>query len=259
MCIVQGSLNDMLMQWISSTDFPAQQSDLINRKQEGTGSWFLTAPEFFEWQTGSKKTLFCPGMPGAGKTMMAAIVIDHLQKTVQSDTVGVAYIYCNYKSQTHQNANNLLAAILKQLVQARPSVMEPVSNLYYEYSHSMTKPSLEETLSALYAVIDSYSTVFIVIDALDECSAHDGFRTQLLAKIRELQRDADLRIMVTSRLVGEIENYFWQALILEIRANDLDVERFVEGKIGQLPECIREDGELQRSVKTTIVQAVNGM
>jgi hypothetical protein len=116
--IQQGQLCDIILKWISSTDFPAQQSDMIDRRQEETGQWFLDAPEFNNWIHGSKETLFCPGMPGAGKTMIAALAIDHLSRTIQNDTNGVVYIYCNYKTRADQNTTILLAAILRQLVQA---------------------------------------------------------------------------------------------------------------------------------------------
>jgi hypothetical protein len=39
----------------------------------------LKPPQFIEWLEGKKKTLFCPGIPGAGKTMIASIVVDHLR------------------------------------------------------------------------------------------------------------------------------------------------------------------------------------
>ena len=48
-------------------DFPAQQSDIIGRRQEGTGQWFLNAPDIVKWLREPKETLFCPGIPGAGK------------------------------------------------------------------------------------------------------------------------------------------------------------------------------------------------
>jgi hypothetical protein len=40
----------------------------------------------------------CPGIPGAGKTVLAAITIDHLSKKELSSSVGLAYIYYNYKT-----------------------------------------------------------------------------------------------------------------------------------------------------------------
>lgn len=48
--------------------------------------------------------------------MVAAIAIDHLLECAQSSLVGVVYVYCNYKAQEEQDAPNILAAIVKQLV-----------------------------------------------------------------------------------------------------------------------------------------------
>ena len=61
------------LEWISSTDYPTQQSDTIKCRQEGTGQWFLDAPELVQWLKEVGVTLFCSGIPGAGKTMIAAI------------------------------------------------------------------------------------------------------------------------------------------------------------------------------------------
>jgi hypothetical protein len=110
-----------MIEWLSPTDFPVQQHDIITRRQEGTGQWFLESLEFGKWLQGSNKTLFCPGIPGAGKTMIAAIAIDHPCKTIKYNKVGVAFLYCNYKAQAIQSASNLLSALLKQLAHCRTS------------------------------------------------------------------------------------------------------------------------------------------
>jgi hypothetical protein len=52
----------IILEWISSSDYPAQQSDIIKRRQEGTGQWFLDAPEVAQWLSEAKTTLFCPGI-----------------------------------------------------------------------------------------------------------------------------------------------------------------------------------------------------
>jgi ankyrin repeat protein len=248
---------DNILEWISSTDFPALQSDFIARRQDGTGLWFLDSPEFSKWIHGLNQTLFCPGIPGAGKTIMAATTIDHLLRTLQSDTIGVAYIYCNYKAKANQNTTSLLASILKQLVQARPSIAEPVTRLYNDLNQA--RPSLEEIHSALQSILTNYSSVYIVVDALDECQEKDGTRSQLLVKLRDLQRKADMRLMITSRFIPDIENEFRLALRLEVRANDADVKRFVMGQISRLPKCVQRDKELQRIVQDKIAGAVDGM
>ncbi|KAF2453530.1 hypothetical protein BDY21DRAFT_424471, partial [Lineolata rhizophorae] len=246
-----------LLEWISPADYPAQQSDIINRRQQGTGQWFLDAPEVATWLREAKRTLFCPGIPGAGKTMVAAIAVDQLLKSVQNSSVGVAYVYCNYKAQEEQDASSLLAAILKQLVQAQPSTSEPVERLHKKYSTQGTKPSLDEVFGALRDVLTHYSAVHIVIDALDECRDND--RDQFLAKLRDLQAGRDLRLMVTSRFITEIEDGFREALRLEVRASNEDVKRFVAGQICRLPRCIRRDPALQDMVQEKVAEAADGM
>ena len=67
--------------------------------------------------------------------MMAAITINHLLRTKQSNTIGAVYILCNCKAHADQNTISLLAAILKQLVQAQPSIAEPIARLYDNYTN----------------------------------------------------------------------------------------------------------------------------
>lgn len=189
--------------------------------------------------------------------MISAIVIDHLQRTTQRDDVGVVQIFCNYKAQSTQNTTSLLSAILKQLVRARPSVAEAASKLYEHCSSQEKRPSLDDISNALKTTLKNFSTVYVVVDALDECSDQD--RTQLLAKLRNLQCEVDLRLMVTSRFIRNIENEFELSPRLEIRASAPDVKQFIRGQIHLLPNCVRRDNKLQGDVETKIVEAVDGM
>ena len=137
------------MTWLSPTDFLALQHDIITRRQEGTGQWFLDSPEFKKWLQGSDRTLFCPGIPGAGKTMMAAIAIDYLCRTTGRDDIRVAYLFCNYKAQADQSASSLLAALLKQLVQSRLDIAALVAYMYDHHLKRRSKPSLDDIFAAL--------------------------------------------------------------------------------------------------------------
>lgn len=246
--------HNTIMQWLSLTDFPAQKKDIISRRQEDTGQWFLDAPEFKRWLQGSDKTLFCPGIPGAGKTMMAAITIDHLCRTTRSDEIGVVYLFCSYKSQTDQSAASLFAAVLKQLVQNRPEIATPVTQMHELHLKQESKPSFSDILQALQSVLSAYTTIFIVVDALDECSDKDGDRGQLIDKLHGLQAGKDVRLLFTSRPIFEITRKFGSKSTLGIRASEEDLKRYVAGQTGLAP-CIRNDEELQRK----IIKAVNGM
>ncbi|KAF2856939.1 hypothetical protein T440DRAFT_438129 [Plenodomus tracheiphilus IPT5] len=247
----------ILLDWISSSDHPAQQSDIIKRRQEGTGQWFLDAPEVARWLGDAKTTLFCPGIPGAGKTMVAAIAVDQLLDSAQNGAYGVAYVYCNYKSQADQDIVSILAAILKQLVQSQPSALGPVERLHQKHASHGTKPSLDDIHSALRDVLTRYPYVHIVVDALDECQKET--RRQLCTKLLDLQKGADMRLMVTSRSVPDVEDAFRLASRLEVEASDEDVKQFVVGQIHRLPGCVQRSAALQKLVQERVVEAVGGM
>lgn len=248
-----------ILEWLSPTDFPAQQFDIINRRQEGTGQWFLDAPQVATWLSQNQATLFCPGIPGAGKTMVAAIAIDYLLKSVQSSSQGVAYIYFNYKAQEEHDTSKMLAAILKQLVHARPSLVGPVKQLHERHADRGTRPSSDEVFNALQDVLGHYPTVYIVVDALDECQDSDGTRRRFSTKLRDLQARWDIRLMVTSRSIPEVVEWFEEAPKLEVRASNEDVKQFLAGQIFRLPRCVQRDSALQEIVQEKIAEAVDGM
>lgn len=254
-----GAKRDELIAWISRMNFPAQQSDIIKRRQEGTGQWFLDAPEVARWLSKANETLFCPGIPGAGKTMVAAIAIDYLLNRFQSSTVGVAYVYCNYKAQGDQDTASLLAAILKQLVQAQPSTAELVEQLYKKHTDQGTRPSADEIFGALQSVIAEFSIAHIIVDALDECPDGDGTRRRFLTHLQALQAKANMRLMFTSRFIPDIVDNFREALTLEVRASDEDVRRYVAGQIDRLPRCIQRDSALRDMVQDKVAKAADGM
>ena len=249
-----------IMEWLSTTDFPAQQHDIISRRQDGTAQWFLDSTGFKAWLDGPEKTLFCPGIPGAGKTMMAAVTIDHLNRSVRRKDIGVAYLFCSYKTQIDQSAPNLVAAVLKQLVYGRPDIAAPVTRLHDRHSTPRSKPFLDELTQALQSACSGYSTVYIVVDALDECSnTSGGVRRQLVDKLRSLQANRNVRLLFTSRFIPEVTEDFRLSPWLEVRASEEDVKRFVAGQIPRLPNCIQRDKELKSAVQIKIVEAVDGM
>lgn len=70
--------HQVILEWLTPIDYAPQQNDFISRRQEGTGKWLLNSNEFQEWTSQSKRTLFCPGIPRAGKTIITSIVIEYL-------------------------------------------------------------------------------------------------------------------------------------------------------------------------------------
>jgi hypothetical protein len=69
----EGRLKAMI-EWISPLNFDAKQSLLFKDHHEGTCKWFLVGEVFRLWKDSQNAVLFCPGIPGAGKTFLSSIV-----------------------------------------------------------------------------------------------------------------------------------------------------------------------------------------
>lgn len=134
-----------IFDWLTPIDYAAQQNDFISRRQEGTGQWLLESAEFRTWGETDKQTLFCPGIPGAGKTILASIMIEKLSTRFHNNkSVGIAYIYCNFRRKDVQKEQDLLASLLKQLSQKQSPLPDSVKSLYNKHKERRTRPSLDE-------------------------------------------------------------------------------------------------------------------
>jgi hypothetical protein len=211
------------------------------------------------------QTLFCPGIPGAGKTILTSIVIDHLHTLFNGHPkFCTAYLYCNFRRQDEQRVEELVANLVKQLASGLPTLPEALKTLYGRYSSKEgAAPLLRELAEALRSVVSLYEgRVFIVVDALDECRLSDSCRSNLLSTLLGLQSGSGskVNIFVTSRPgISDIAERFAGHPSLEILASRQDIERYLEGHMGELHRVVKSGQDLRREIITTIVDAVDGM
>ncbi|CAG9978718.1 unnamed protein product [Clonostachys byssicola] len=249
-----------ILEWLPTLAYSTQHRDIIDQRQPGTGQWIFESPEFKTWLEVQGQTLFCPGIPGAGKTVMAASVIEHLISLASNDgEIGVAYLYFSYQRQDEHKLNNIFGCLLNQLSASRPTPPESLRRLYKKHFKQKTQPCLAEILNTLYSVSAEYCRVFVVIDAVDEYQISSGQQRQFVEKIIEYQKKSIINLFVTSRFIPEIAQFFERGTSLEIRATESDIQTYLENQMWQLPAFVQKNPDLQKDIITEISRAVRGM
>ncbi|KAL6695143.1 ankyrin repeat protein [Trichoderma pleuroticola] len=217
------------LEWLTPVNYGLQQSDYFQRRQRETGQWFLNSSQFQEWLQTSQQTLFCQGIPGAGKTILTSIVINDLYTRFDQDsTIGIAYIYCNFQRTDDQ-----------QLSAQQQSLPSSVKTLYNSHRAKHTRPSLEEIRGALQSVARMYTRVFLVIFALQHATKANFFET--------------------SRHIQGIRNQFDESILLDIRAREDDIRQYLEERISGLPSFILKRSDLQKRIVQQIANSTDGM
>ncbi|CAG9986795.1 unnamed protein product [Clonostachys byssicola] len=252
--------DEEILDWITPVDYAPQQNDFIKRRQPGTGQWLLDSEEFCAWVEGKGQGLFCPGIPGAGKTILAAIVVDDLCARFQNKSeTCVVFVFCNFRRHPEQRFEDLLATLLKQMIQQQPSIPDDIKQFYSRHKKRRTRFSAEELSRMLQATTKLFSRIFIVIDALDECQKTNGCRKSFIDDMFNLRANHGINLFTTSRFVPEILDAFKIHTSLEIRAHGDDVRRYLSGCMPQLPAFVYRDPSLQDEIKDGIVDSVDGM
>ncbi|KAF2648176.1 hypothetical protein K491DRAFT_256579 [Lophiostoma macrostomum CBS 122681] len=249
-----------ILKFLSQLDHVSQHQDVLAKRQPGTGEWFLNCPEFQEWiQPG--QIMLCPGIPGAGKTIIASIVIEHLKAKFKDEpTIGVAYLYFSYQPQQDQILHELVGSLTRQLVETHGDIPAEVQALFASSNSGKQRISLEHHVAALQAAIQSFKQVFVVMDALDEyhITNHSDL-SSLLSKLFSLHGSAPFNLMATSRKITEITSLFQGYVWKEIEAYEEDVDMYVEGNMSLLRKNVTKHAGIRDLVRKAVSQATQGM
>jgi hypothetical protein len=128
--------------------------------------------------------------------------------------------------------------LLKQLVYQLANIPKPLCDLYDQKSRDGREPDLASFVTLLKGCFAEFTTVWILLDAFDECLEHE--RPTLLNALKELPK-SQLKLFMTGRppllwdrnlrydemLQTWLEGYGTQ----EIEGKPEDIKRYIEAKL----------------------------
>jgi hypothetical protein len=163
----------------------------------------------------------------------------------------------------------MLSSLITQLCRCRPDFPQPLLDLE-RYKDTNTRPGLETLENTLRASIADFENVYLIIDALDECTMVDDERQMLLDSLLRMYqwREDSLHLLLTSRKEMDIDDKlrplfdseYAVDMDLEVHKDSVhhDIAIFIGEKLAtsQMKEWRAETRELIRS---TLIEKADAM
>ncbi|GAW16204.1 hypothetical protein ANO14919_056270 [Xylariales sp. No.14919] len=199
----------------------------------GTGIWLTSSTTYREWlRSRQLGTLWVKGIPGSGKSVIAAQLIDDL--AAQHPGTPILYFFFRQIIDANHDPNALLRDWLDQLLIYSPPLQRCL-NEYVKARRPLDTLSMDDLWRDLRLALGGLpNTVYCVVDALDEMDqGHDEFLRTLAGL--GLWKPDKVKLLMTSRPIARLEAVLRKVEMLRIRldetAVDKDISIFVQRKL----------------------------
>ncbi|KAF9056915.1 hypothetical protein BDP27DRAFT_1454269 [Rhodocollybia butyracea] len=204
-----------IRKWLKAPDPSTNFVAACDKRTPGTGEWILSDPQFVEWREATSGVLWIQGKVGSGKTFLSAAIIQELKADSASLCCYYYFDNCD-NSQARTNARGLLQSLLLQMATRSGGVHPALHELYTKCTEGLMEPTTAELSATLEVVSKDLSSVFLVLDAMDECS--EAF--DVLKHLAQLKKHTC--IAVTSRYLAETDyevSWYIQNLFVRMLPN----------------------------------------
>jgi len=185
-------------------------------------------------------------------------VINHFRSILDGKDNRLAYIYFDYKDAETQLVPNLLLSLVCQLASAESPLPDELIACYEAHDSGASNPSQQESTQMLRFLVNRCAKVFLIIDALDECS--EDSRDLLWMELHHVQ--SSMNMLITSRDLPNVENRLVNAVRLGIQPKNDEIVRYARERITnseRLQSYVRRDSGLCESITETVAARAEGL
>ncbi|KAH6867538.1 hypothetical protein BKA70DRAFT_1027315, partial [Coprinopsis sp. MPI-PUGE-AT-0042] len=234
----------------------------LGRATRGTGMWVRQMGTWCIWldPEGYLKIMWGYGMPGAGKTILASIIVEALEAHAKASAspICVNYIYFRYSNHSKATVRGFLEILVKQTVERHPHCLPLFDEVCARHAREKTQLSEDELLSLIRQFSSTMLVTFCTLDALDE--APPKIQLEIVDKLASVN---NMKLFITSRPLKSVEVRFPGAHRFCIVAQDQDIELHIDEEISRsadLREILDSAGPSLRSdIAASIKENCGGM
>ncbi|KLU88296.1 hypothetical protein MAPG_07283 [Magnaporthiopsis poae ATCC 64411] len=244
-----------ILTWLSPLNYRNKQHAIFDKYHSGTVQWLMGSEPFQRWLQGDQtSTLWCPGDAGAGKTVMVSAVVDYICTRIDRSRVAVAFVYCEHSDPTSRSEVGVLSSITRQLVEQCAHMPSEIRAFRDRYAGGVIRPTVEERIGLVRLLAQRFDRTYILIDALDECTEKD--QSNILRYTSTLERD--IRLLITSRPVLDLQDTFSSLCRIDITAHESDIRVYLESEI-DTDKRMRHFTTIDQNLRADIIRSLQVM
>ena len=252
---------------LSEIDYENQLAILDDLRCEGTCEWIEREPAYRRWRDiEASSGLCCRGIPGSGKSVLAAKYIVNERSPGQTVDAVTLFHFCDFSRPLTMQPGQISRALLKQLfvsnVMPEPHI-EKVVSFFKEAPHG---PPDRQSKDLLLDAIENCicKTVNVVFDGLDECEKPDQRTICDLLNSLAASNRSGVKVLATCREEERPVGYLkpFGQLRLTSDTSHADIEAFVTGAVQSCVdrrEMVIKNPSLRQEVITELVSKADGM
>jgi hypothetical protein len=250
--------------WLSAPDPSMNYQKALKQCQDDTGLWFLECDQYAKWKTDAVLFLWLHGIPGCGKTTLSSTILEDVLQHCNNDSGKVvAYFYFDFNDVQKQNPELMLCSLICQLSQQCIKIPASLDTLFSSCDSGQRQPSIHELVEVMQQMIQDFPHVYIVLDALDECSE----RTELTDILETIAawRLKNLHVLVTSRRERDIESSLetfidqQNVICLQSELVDRDIQKYVQQRLSDDKKLGKWGEDLRQEIEAALVKGAHGM
>ena len=185
-------------------------------------------------------------------------VIEYLKAQGDRTTV---YHYCDFGDSRSTSPPTVLRSLLIQLLSSTVDWLGDFGDLVARSKRKEGPPTkLSELVELIKRASKRCSSVFAVIDALDECKPSD--REGLLNSLRNLTEQSNISLFLTSRKEHDIFQVFHSIPAISLgdqKGRNIDITNFVFNQLQDRRRLSRYPAEVKKEILRVLVEKADGM
>lgn len=180
----------------------------------------------------------------------------------------VGYWYFTFADAGKQSVRNMLCSLAKDLFSNHRDIPDELKAAFESTNQGQQRPTTAQLVEILRVLLHGLRAVYLVIDAIDECSNSEGERTRLLEVITTVLswQVPEVHLLLSSRrevdivdFVDSVKNeYSCEAVTAQGQGLDHDIADYLDHRLAT-PPFLRWKSELKSYVKNMLVSKADGM